>query len=119
MNSSSHLSVQKQNILNTRDFLGKGRPGGEQEGEGTQEDYSATWLEVWGFRVRGLVSGLSLGHQSESRPFLFVCSAKVDACKKDSGRWKDAWCPPFDLSRTPPPCWLAGYTLLREPPVVK
>ena len=102
MNSRSHLSVQNYNIINTRDFIGKRRPGGEQEGEGTQEDYSATWLEVWGFRVMGLVSWLSLDHQSDSRPFLFVCSAKVDARKKDSGGWKDTWCPPFDLSWTPP-----------------
>ena len=32
-----------------RDFIGKGRPGGEQESKGTQEDCSATWLAVSGF----------------------------------------------------------------------
>ena len=36
-----------------RDFMGKGRPGGEQEGEGPQEDGSATWLAVSGFMVMG------------------------------------------------------------------
>ena len=36
-----------------RDFIGKGRPGGEQEGEGPQEDGSATWLAVSGFMVMG------------------------------------------------------------------
>ena len=36
--------VRKQEIL-----LGKGARGGEQEGKGTQEDCSATWLAVSGF----------------------------------------------------------------------
>ena len=40
-----------------RDFIGKGRPGGEQEGKGTQENCSAMWLAVSGFMVMGLVSG--------------------------------------------------------------
>ena len=42
-----------------RDFTGKGCPGGEQVGKGTQEDCSATWLTVPGFMVMGLVFGLS------------------------------------------------------------
>ena len=45
-----------------RDFIGKGRPGKEQEGKGTQENCSATWLTVSGFMVMGLVSGLSLAN---------------------------------------------------------
>ena len=72
MHFSSHLSVQNHNILNTRDFIGKGCPGGEQVGEGTQEDHSDTWLAVWGFRGMGLVSGLSLGNPSDSWAFLVV-----------------------------------------------
>ena len=40
-----------------RDFIGKGPPGGEQEGKGTQENCSASWLEVLGFMVMGLGSG--------------------------------------------------------------
>ena len=40
-----------------RDFIGKGHPGGEQEGKGTQENCSAMWLAVLGFMVMGLVSG--------------------------------------------------------------
>ena len=40
-----------------RDFIEKGRPGGEQEGKGTQENCSAVWLAVLGFMVMGLVSG--------------------------------------------------------------
>ena len=49
-----------------RDFIGKGHPGAEQEGEGTQENYSVTWLAVSGFMVMGLVSGLSLANPSDS-----------------------------------------------------
>ena len=43
-----------------KDFIGKGRRGGEQERKGTQENCSATWLTVLGFTLRGLVLGLSL-----------------------------------------------------------
>ena len=49
-----------------RDFIGKGHPGGEQEGKGTQENCSVTWLAVSGFMVMGLVSGLSLANHSDS-----------------------------------------------------
>ena len=47
-------------------FIGKGRPGGEQQGKGTQENCSATWLTVSDFMVMGLVSGLSLVNHSDS-----------------------------------------------------
>lgn len=40
--------------------LGRGRPGREQQGEGTQENCSASWLTVSGFMGMGLVSVLSL-----------------------------------------------------------
>ena len=40
-----------------RDFIGRGHPGGEQQGKGTQENCSAMWLAVLGFMVMGLVSG--------------------------------------------------------------
>ena len=48
-----------------RDFTGKGRLGGEQQGKGTQEDCSATWLPVSGFTVMWLVSRLSLANHSD------------------------------------------------------
>ena len=88
MHFSSHLSVQNHNILNTRDFIGKGCPGGEQVGEGTQEDHSDTWLAVWGFRGMGLVSGLCLGNPSDSwASWWFThCSAKMNA--KQEGFWE-------------------------------
>ena len=41
-----------------KDFFGKRCPG--REGKGTQENYSALWLEVSGFIVMRLVSWLSL-----------------------------------------------------------
>ena len=76
-----------------RDFIGKGCPGGEQEGKGTQENCSAKWLSVLGFMVMGLVSRLSLANHSDSESFPVVpCSAKMDAREKDSGRWSDMWC---------------------------
>ena len=49
-----------------RDFIGKGHPGREQQGKGTQENCSATWLAVPDFMVMGLVSRLSLGNHSDS-----------------------------------------------------
>ena len=57
--------LKKQEIL-----LGKGAWGGEEEGEGTQENSSVTWLAVLGFMVMGLVSGLSLANHSDSESFL-------------------------------------------------
>ena len=55
-----------------RDFIGKGCPGGEQEGKGTQENCSVTWLAVSGFMVMGLVSRLSLADHSDPESFLVV-----------------------------------------------
>ena len=50
--------------------MGKGLPGGEQEGKGTQENYSASWLTVSDFMVMGLVSRWSLANHSNSESFL-------------------------------------------------
>ena len=74
--------------------MGKGRPGGEREGRGTQEDCSATWLAVSGFMVMGLLSTLSLTNLSESESFLVVHALlSQDGCQqKDSGRWSNTWC---------------------------
>ena len=44
--------------------------GREQEGKGTQEDCSATWLTVSGFMVMGLVSVRSLANHFNSESFL-------------------------------------------------
>ena len=42
----------------------------------------------------GLVSGLSLANHSDSESFLVAQAlfSKMDASKKDSGRWSDMWC---------------------------
>ena len=53
-----------------RGFFGKGLQGGEQQGKGTQENCSATWLAMSGFMVMGLVSGWSLTNHFNSESFL-------------------------------------------------
>ena len=55
-----------------RDFIGRGHLGGEQQGKGTQQNCSATWLTASGFMLMGLVSGLSLANHSDSESFLVV-----------------------------------------------
>lgn len=52
-------------------LLGRGLPGGEQEGKGAQEKCH-TWLAVPGFMVIGLVVKLSLANPSDSGSFLVV-----------------------------------------------
>ena len=78
-----------------RDFIGKGHPGGEQQGKGTQENCSATCLAVSGFMVMRLVSGLSLVNHLAWPVFGLTrgpswwhvhLSAKMDSSEKDSGR---------------------------------
>ena len=64
-----------------RDFIGKGCPGGEQEGKRTQDNCCATWVAVSGFVVMGLVSRLSLANQGPSR-WRRHCSAKMNASKE-------------------------------------
>ena len=56
-------------------LLGRGAPGGEQEGQGTQENCSATWLAVSRCLVIGLVSRLSLASHSDSGSFLVACAS--------------------------------------------
>lgn len=43
-------------------FIGKGHPGGEQQGKGTQENCSAMWLAVSGFMGMRFVFVLSLAN---------------------------------------------------------
>ena len=59
-------------------FFGKGLQGGEQQGKGTQENCSATWLVVSGSLVMELVSGSSLANHSYSGTFLVseMCSGE-------------------------------------------
>ena len=85
--------------------MGKGRaPGGEQEGKGTQENSSVTWLTVSGFMVMGLVSGLPLANHSDSESFLVVQALfSQDGCQRE-GFWEVVGqvVSPFDLFQTLP-----------------
>ena len=85
-----------------RDFIGKGHPGGDQEGKGTQENCSVAWLTILGFMVMGLVSGSSLANHSNSESFLVAhASLSQDGCERE-GFWEvdGHTVSPFDLSRT-------------------
>ena len=104
-----------------RDFIGKGHPGGEEQGKGTQEDCSAMGLAASGFMVMGLISGLSLANHSDSESFLVVQALiSQDGCQRE-GFWEVVrHVSPFDLSQTLlvgggllVPCSLPG------PPVLK
>ena len=113
---------KEMHVLTKQEILWEGHPGGEQEGQGTQGNCSATWLAVSGFMVMGLVSGLSLNNHSDSEYFLVVHSLfSQDGCQRE-GFWEVVghMVSPFDLSWTLPvgggllvPSSLAG------PPVVK
>ena len=85
-----------------RDFTGEGRPGGEQDSKGTQENSSAMWLAVSGFMVLGLVSRLCLANLSDSESFLVVHALfSQDGCQR-RGFWEVVRhvVSPFDLSQT-------------------
>ena len=61
---------KETHVLTKQDFTGKGHPGREQQGKGTQEGCCATWLAVSGFMVMWLASRLSLANHSDSGTFL-------------------------------------------------
>ena len=47
LSNTQKLIVQGDTCADkARDFIGKGHPGGEQQGKGAQENHSATWLPV-------------------------------------------------------------------------
>ena len=55
-----------------------------REGEGSQENCSATWLAVSAFMVMGLASGLSLANHSDSEPFLVLQALfSQDGCQRE------------------------------------
>ena len=109
-------------LTKQENFIGKGHPGGEQEGKGTQENSSVTWLAVLGFMVMGLFSGLSLANHFDSESFLVVHALfGQDGCQRE-GFWEVVRhvVSPFDLSLT----LLVGGGLLvlcslAGPPVIK
>ena len=105
-----------------RDFIGKGPPGGEQQGKGTQENCSATWLAVSGFMVMGLVSGLSLANYSDSESFLVVHTLFSQVGCQREGFWEVVGhaVSPFDFFQVLPvgggllvPCSLPGSPVVK------
>ena len=82
--------LRRQVLTKQEALWGRGARG-EPEGQGSQEDYSASWLAVLAFTGMGLVSRLSLAYRSDSGSFLVAqpCSAKMDASETDSERWLD------------------------------
>lgn len=71
-----------------RNFIGKGCPGGEQQGKGTQEDCSAAWLPVSGFTVMWLISRLSLANRSDSGSFMVARASFSQDRFKSEGLWE-------------------------------
>ena len=66
-------------MLTKRETIGKGRPG--REWQGIRENLSATWLEILGFMVMGLVSEWSLTNHSNPESFLVAhASLSQDGC---------------------------------------
>ena len=99
----NELSEETHVLTKQENLLGRGARGGEQEGQGPQENCSATWLTVSGFTVMGLVYGLSLASNSDSGSFLVVhASLSQDGFQRE-GFWEVGslgWrlLSPFDLS---------------------
>ena len=78
LSNRNELSKDIHVLAKQETLLGRGAPGGEQEGQGTQENSWATWLAVCSM-VMGLVSGLSLANHSDSESFL-VAHASQNGC---------------------------------------
>ena len=78
-----------------KDFIGKGRPRGQQQGKGTWENCSTTWLKISGFMVMELISWLSLANHlawayiwSDSRSFLVACASLSQDGFQQEGFWE-------------------------------
>ena len=81
--SQADTCVEKE-----RDFIGKGFLGEEQEGSGTREDCSATWLVVSGFTVIKWVSRLSLANHCDSGFILVVHALLLQDGFQRGGFWE-------------------------------
>ena len=82
--------VRGDTCWQSKRFYWERAPGWRAVGKGTQENCSAAWLAVLGFMVMGLVSGWLW-------PVILIQSlswwrrhhsAKMDASKRDSGKWR-------------------------------
>ena len=75
------LSEETHVLTKQETLLEETLSGGEQQGKGTQENCSATWLTVLGFMVMRLVSGWSLANHSNLESFLVAhASLSQDGC---------------------------------------
>ena len=82
----NELSKKTHVLAKQETLLGRGAQGGEQEGQGTQENCSATWLTVSHFMEVGLVSRLSLASHSDSGSVLVACSSLSREGFREVGR---------------------------------
>ena len=73
-------------MLTKRETIGKGCPG--REWPGIRENLSVTWLEILGFMVMGLASGLSLANHSDSGSFLAAHALLSQSGFQRGGFWK-------------------------------
>ena len=64
----NELSEETHVLTKQETLLGRGTPGGEQQGKGTQKNCSATRLAVSSFTRMGLVSGLPLANPQPFGP---------------------------------------------------
>ena len=88
-------SSEEPHLLTKQETIGKGLPGREQWGEGTQENCSAKRLAISSFMGVGFVSRLSLANPLAQLTLGLVqgpswwqvyLSTKMDSSAKDPGR---------------------------------
>ena len=101
-----------------RGFTGKGRPGGEQQAEGTQEDRSAS--ACWGFMLMGWAPRLSLANHSVSGSFLVAHASRSLGFQGGSWEVAGTLVLPLDFSWALPagdgllaPCSLPGPLVIK------
>ena len=110
-----------------RRFIGRGRLGGEQRGKGAQENCSAMWLTVSGFRGTGFFCGLSLASHLV-QPIVWFRVLPGGTCIAQP-RWKPTqrilggWSSPsslfWSLPNVPSQFSAAAPCSLSVPPVVR
>ena len=77
-------------LTKQKTLLGRGVWGREQQSKRTQEDCCATWLEVSGFMVTGLISRLSLG-QSACLAHIWWLGVLPLSLSQDGFHWEGFW----------------------------
>ena len=80
-----------------RDFIGKGRPGGEQQVKGTRESCFATWLALSGFYGDGISFQIVSGQSFWLRVLpggVYMFQPRWIPARKILGGWQDKAPPP-------------------------